>query len=184
MKYCSACGNTVRYRIPEQDDRLRYVCDSCGVIHYENPKVVVGTIPYWRDKVLLCRRAIEPQYGLWTLPAGYMENGESSLAGALRETYEEAGATLIDGQLYRLFDIPFINQIYLFYLSEMPAAHHSPGAESLETRLFTEEEIPWSELAFPVIHDVLKEFFADRDEGVFPVRAGLPFYRAKSERKE
>lgn len=184
MKFCSACGSPVSYRIPEMDDRLRYICDECGIIHYQNPKVVVGSLPVWQDKVLLCKRAIEPQYGLWTLPAGYMENGESTLSGAERETHEEAGAELINAQLYRLFDIPFINQVYLFYLAEMPTEKHSPGIESLETRLFAEHEIPWKELAFPVIHDVLKEYFADRKNGVFPVRSGLPVYRAVLKNKK
>lgn len=179
MKYCSACGKKVSYRIPENDDRLRYMCDHCGIIHYINPKVVVGSIPVWGDKVLLCRRAIEPQLGLWTLPAGFMENGETTLAGAERETHEEAGADIINGRLYRLFDIPFISQVYLFYLADMASDAHSPGIESLETQLFAEHEIPWQELAFPVIHDVLREYFEDRKTGVFPVRTGLPLYRAK-----
>lgn len=181
MKYCSACGKKVVYRIPENDDRLRYVCVNCNIVHYENPKVVVGSLPIWQDKILLCRRAIEPQLGLWTLPAGYMENGESTVDGAKRETFEEAGAQIVDATLYRLFDIPFINQVYLFYLARMPTSKHSPGIESLETRLFTEAEIPWQSLAFPVIHDVLKEYYADREKGEFPVRAGLPVYRAKPE---
>ncbi len=157
------------------------MCNSCGIVHYENPKVVVGSIPVWQNKVLLCRRAIEPQYGLWTLPAGYMENGETTLAGAKRETHEEAGADIINTQLYRLFDIPFISQVYLFYLADMSSGKHSPGIESLETALFEEKDIPWQDLAFPVIHDVLQEYFEDRKKGVFPVRTGLPMYRALPE---
>lgn len=179
MKYCSACGKKVSYRIPENDDRLRYMCDACGIIHYINPKVVVGSLPVWQGKILLCRRAIEPQLGLWTLPAGFMENGETTLAGAERETFEEAGAEIINGRIYRIFDIPFISQVYMFYLAEMADEKHSPGIESLETQLFDEQDIPWQELAFPVIHDVLREYFEDRKEGVFPVRTGLPQYRAK-----
>lgn len=181
MKYCSACGKPVSYRIPDMDDRLRYMCDHCGIIHYQNPKMVVGSLPVWQGKVLLCRRAIEPQLGLWTLPAGFMENGETTLAGAQRETFEEAGAAIENGRLYRLFDIPFISQVYLFYLADMTDGKHSPGAESLETALFDEADIPWQELAFPVIHDVLKEYFEDRKTGVFPVRTGLPVYRATPE---
>lgn len=180
MRFCSECGARVTQRIPEADDRLRYVCDHCGTIHYQNPKIVVGTLPVWEDKVLLCKRAIEPQYGLWTLPAGFMENGESTLAGAERETFEEAGATFANAHLYRLFDIPFINQVYLFYRVDMTSPEFSPGIESLEAGLFSEKEIPWDELAFPVIHDVLEEYFADRECGVFPVRTGLPTYRAKA----
>jgi len=181
LKYCSNCGKPISYRIPENDDRLRFMCNSCGIVHYENPKVVVGSIPVWQNKVLLCRRAIEPQYGLWTLPAGYMENGETTLAGAKRETHEEAGADIINTQLYRLFDIPFISQVYLFYLADMSSGKHSPGIESLETALFEEKDIPWQDLAFPVIHDVLQEYFEDRKKGVFPVRTGLPMYRALPE---
>ena len=180
MKFCSECGANVTERIPEADDRLRFVCDHCGTIHYQNPKIVVGALPVWEGKVLLCKRAIEPQYGLWTLPAGFMENGEGTLAGAERETFEEAGATFTNAQFYRLFDIPFINQVYLFFLGEMTVPEFSPGIESLEARLFDEDEIPWNELAFPVIHDVLEEYFSDRKAGVFPVRFGLPTYRAKA----
>lgn len=180
LKYCSECGKAISHRIPDLDDRLRFVCDHCGIIHYQNPKIVVGTLPVWKDKVLLCRRAIEPQYGLWTLPAGYMENGETTLAGAKRETFEEAGADIENARIYRLFDIPFINQVYIFYLADLASEDYSSGAESLETQLFKEKDIPWQELAFPVIHDVLKEYFSDRKKGDFPVRTGLPLYRAKA----
>lgn len=179
LKFCSDCGARVTHKIPEADDRLRFVCDHCGIIHYQNPKIVVGSLPVWEDKVLLCKRAIEPQYGLWTLPAGFMENGESTLDGAERETFEEAGAKFKNPVFYRLFDIPFIDQVYLFYRAELTVPEFSPGIESLEVRLFTEQEIPWSDLAFPVIHDVLQEYFADRKTGIFPVRSGLPTYRAK-----
>lgn len=183
MKYCSECGHKVTHRIPEMDDRLRFVCDHCGIIHYQNPKLVVGTVPVWEGKVLLCTRAIEPQYGLWTLPAGFLENGETTLAGAERETYEEAGALVKNSRLYRLFDIPFIDQVYLFYLADLSEKRFSPGCESLEVQLFEESEIPWQELAFPVIHDVLKEYFSDREKGVFPVRTGLPVYRPLNRKK-
>lgn len=177
MKYCSNCGAQVVQEIPAMDDRLRFVCKNCGVIHYQNPKLVVGTLPIWQEKVLLCRRAIEPQKQLWTLPAGFMENAEETLEGAKRETYEEAGAKLFNAQFYRLFDLPFINQVYIFYRAEMITGQHFPGIESLETQLFAEDEIPWSELAFPVVHDVLKEFFADRKAGQFMVRYGTPAYK-------
>ena len=177
MKYCSACGSTVSQKIPEMDDRLRYVCDSCGMIHYENPKLVVGTLAYYQDKVLMCKRAIEPRLGFWTLPAGFMENGESSTDGAKRETWEEAGARYEDSSLYRLFDIPYINQVYLFYLAELEYPDYEAGIESLAVELMTEEEIPWDDLAFPVIHDVLREFFDDRKRGEFIVRTGLPKFR-------
>lgn len=174
MPFCSACGHKTKPQIPDMDDRLRDVCTACGTIHYSNPKVIVGSVPCWQDKVLLCTRAIEPQKGLWTLPAGFMENGESTLDGAKRETLEEAGASFSEGQLYRLFDIPHINQVYLFYLAELDSPDFSVGVESLEVKFFTEDEIPWDALAFPVIKDVLKEYFEDRQAGVFPVRTGLP----------
>ncbi|CAA0119261.1 NADH pyrophosphatase [BD1-7 clade bacterium] len=179
MKFCSECGQQVTHKVPELDDRKRYVCDSCGVIHYQNPKVIVGSLPVWQDQVLLCRRAIEPRYGYWTLPAGFMENGETTLEGAIRETQEEAGALLKDGTLYRLFDIPMINQVYLFYLAELQTPGMDPGIESLEVRMFDEADIPWDELAFPVMNDVLKEFFDDRRKNQYPVRTGLPSFRLK-----
>ena len=161
------------------DDRLRDVCSACGFIHYQNPKMVVGCLPTWQDKVLMCKRAIEPQLGLWTLPAGYMENGESTLAGAQRETFEEAGATFSTAHLYRLFDIPYISQTYLFYRAELDSPDYSVGIESSDVRFFTQEDIPWESLAFPVVHDVLLEFFVDRKAGEFPIRTGLPTLRSK-----
>ena len=140
--------------------------------------MVVGSLSVWNDKVLLCKRAIEPQYGLWTLPAGFMENGETTLAGAERETMEEAGASFHNSKLYRLFDIPYINQVYLFYLADLKSADFASGVESLDTALFAEKDIPWDQLAFPVIHDILVEFFADRKTGHFPVRFGPPVNRS------
>ena len=176
MKYCSECGSKVTQKIPEMDDRLRYVCTNpnCEAIHYQNPKVVVGTLAYFGEEVLLCKRAIEPRLGYWTLPAGFMENGESTSDGAKRETWEEAGADYDQSDIYRIFDIPYINQVYMFYLAKLPKRHAVAGLESLDVGFFKEEEIPWKDLAFPVIHDVLKEFFADRQLGQFTVRAGLP----------
>jgi len=177
LKYCSDCGALVNQKIPECDDRLRFVCDGCGIIHYQNPKVIVGALPVWEGRILLCRRAIEPRLGFWTLPAGFMENGESTSVGASRETFEEAGATIHNLSFYRLFDIPYINQVYLFYLADLVSEKYSPGTESLEVALFDEKDIPWQELAFPVIHDVLKEYFADRKSSDFQVRFGLPSHR-------
>lgn len=179
MKFCCECGAKVKQEIPEMDDRLRFICPDCEIIHYENPKVVVGSVPVYQEKVLLCKRGIEPQKGLWTLPAGFMENGESTLEGARRETFEEAGASFRGGKLYRLFDIPYINQVYLFYLAELDSPEYSVGIESLEVGLYSEEEIPWDDLAFPIIHDVLKEYFKDRSEGEFKIRSGLPRYMMK-----
>ncbi len=173
MKFCSECGAKVVQKIPEGDDRLRYVCESCSLIHYQNPRVVVGCLPTVGDKVLLCRRAIEPRLGCWTIPAGFMENGETMLEGALRETREEAAAKVKNEQLYRLFDIPRLNQIYVFYLGELDG-DYGVGPESLESGLFAEEDIPWDELAFPTVTDVLTEYFSDRRTGAYPLRVSQP----------
>lgn len=170
MKFCSECGHPVSQRVPEGDDRLRFICDHCQTIHYQNPQIVVGCLPVYGRQVLLCRRAIEPRRGYWTLPAGFMENGETTLEGACRETWEEARARVENEVLYRLFDLPQINQVYMFYRAEMPAAEFAPGSESLEVRLFEEAEIPWDELAFPVVVQALKDFFADRATGQYKVR--------------
>jgi ADP-ribose pyrophosphatase YjhB (NUDIX family) len=170
MKYCSDCGQTVSKKIPEGDSQPRYVCDDCDTIHYQNPRIIVGTIPIIGEKVLLCRRAIEPRKGFWTLPAGFMENGETTLQGALRESWEEARANLANESLYRLFDLPYINQVYIFYRADLVDHSFSAGPESLDVALFTEDEIPWDEIAFPVVTDTLKELFEDRKTGVYPVR--------------
>lgn len=170
MKYCSECGHTVSQKIPEGDDRLRYVCDNCGAIHYQNPRLIVGTLPVYGDQVLLCRRAIEPRKGFWTLPAGFMENGETTVEGAVRESWEEARAKLSNEKLYRLFDLSYIDQVYMFYLADLVDGEFSAGPESLDVKLFNEADIPWDEIAFGVVVDTLKEFFADRKKGLFPVR--------------
>ncbi len=170
MKFCSECGQPVSKRIPEGDDRHRYVCDSCGAIHYQNPRIIVGTIPVYQQQILLCRRAIEPRKGFWTVPAGFMENGETTLQGALRESWEEARIKLEHGNLYRLFDLPYINQVYIFYLSELSEPVFDVGPESLEVSLFHEQDIPWDEIAFPVVKDALQEYLEDRKNNVFPVR--------------
>ncbi len=172
MKYCQHCAAPITHHVPPGDDKLRYCCISCGVVFYQNPNNIVGTLPLWQDKVLLCRRAIEPMRGKWTLPAGFMENGETTLHGAIRETLEEAGATVIpsDCSLYTLFNLPYINQVYLFFRAALRAPEFHAGEESLEVALFAEEEIPWSELAFPVVRITLEQYFTDRRRGIFPVR--------------
>ncbi|MBD2859206.1 NUDIX hydrolase [Spongiibacter sp. KMU-158] len=173
MNFCSECGSKVVEKIPAGDNRRRFVCDACDFIHYQNPRTVVGCLPVSGDKVLLCRRAIEPRLGYWTVPAGFMENGETMLEGALRETQEEAAATVKDETLYRLFDIPHINQVYVFFRGELDG-DYGVGPESLESRLFSEDEIPWSELAFPIVTDILLEYFEDRKTGEFPIRVTKP----------
>ena len=172
MKYCSQCGFAVAIKVPAGDDRPRHVCEACGSIHYSNPKVVVGCIPEWEDRILLCRRAIEPRYGLWTLPAGFMENGETTQQGAARETREEANARVEVGALYSLFNLPHINQVYLVFRSRLLDLDFGPGSESLEVRLFSEAEIPWSEIAFPVIQETLGLYFRDRSQGRFALHTG------------
>ena len=171
MKFCSHCGSdALRYDIPEGDNRPRYWCPNCATIHYQNPKIIVGAVPVWGDKVLLCKRAIEPRKGYWTLPAGFMENKESSAEGAARETWEEAAAKAINLDLYRIFDVPYISQVYLFYRCQIEDEIFGVGPESLETALFSEQEIPWDELAFPVVHEILTEYLSDRKTEHFPIR--------------
>ncbi len=170
MNFCSSCGESVELRIPEGDDRKRYVCVACGSIHYTNPRVIVGCLPVHEGRILLCRRAIEPRKNYWTLPAGFMENGETSAQGAARETWEEARAKGVGLQLYRLFDVPHISQVYMFYLCGIENGAHEPGPESLETALFAPEDIPWQEIAFPVVYEVLEEFLLDRKTSTYPVR--------------
>lgn len=166
MKYCPNCAATLTLKIPADDSRMRHVCESCGVIHYQNPRNVVGSIPVYGEQVLLCRRAIEPRHGFWTLPAGFMELGESTSHGAARETLEEAGAHVEIGPLYSLLNVPHAEQVHLFYLAKMPTATFAAGEESLEVALFHESEIPWNELAFPTVKQTLEWFFADRAAGV------------------
>lgn len=170
MKFCSSCGNTVILQIPAGDDRERFVCSSCEIIHYSNPRVIVGCVPVYEGKVLLCKRAIEPRKHYWTLPAGFMENGETSVEGAARETWEEARARVSNIDLYRVFDVPYISQIYMFYRCDLNDGVHGVGPESLATDLYAEKDVPWDKIAFPVVTQTLKEFFSDAATGQFPVR--------------
>lgn len=174
MKFCPNCANILSVKIPADDSRERYVCDACSSIHYQNPRNVVGSIPVYGEQVLLCRRAIAPRYGYWTLPAGFMELGESTGAGAARETLEEAGAIVEIGPLYSLLNVPHAEQVHLFYLANMTNANFSAGEESLEVALFHEHEIPWNDLAFPTIKQTLEWFFADRAAGI--LEAGNEFH--------
>jgi ADP-ribose pyrophosphatase YjhB (NUDIX family) len=169
MIFCPQCAAPTARVIPAGDNRLRDVCTRCNMVFYENPKMVVGTLPTWNEKVLLCRRAIEPRYGLWTLPAGFMELGESSEEGALRETQEEAGAEVTLGPLFSVFDVVQANQVHLFFLAEMVSDRLDPGPETLEARLFAEQEVPWDLLAFRSVRGSLERFFTDRQKGAFQV---------------
>lgn len=168
MKFCSACGTSkLEHRIPDGDTLPRFVCGECGTIHYQNPKIVVGCLPEWEGGVLLCKRAIEPRHGLWTLPAGFLENGETLMDGALRETLEEAHARVELGALYTVISLPQINQVYMMFRSRLLDLGFGPGAESLEVRLFDESEIPWESLAFRTITRTLRNYFLDRRQGAF-----------------
>lgn len=167
MKYCSYCAATVSFTVPSGDNLPRHVCDACGVIHYQNPKIVAGCIPTWDGKILICKRAIEPRYGKWTLPAGFMENGETVAQAAARETVEEAQARVVDLELYGLFNIPHVNQVYIMFRGELQKPSFAAGAESLDVRLVDEHEIPWEELAFPVIKRTLDLYLEDRRRGSF-----------------
>jgi ADP-ribose pyrophosphatase YjhB (NUDIX family) len=171
MKYCSACGaDRIELRVPAGDNLPRFVCAACGAIHYQNPKMVVGCLPEWEDQVLLCRRAIEPRRGWWTLPAGFLENNETVVAGAVRETLEEASARVAIGELYTMISLPHISQIYVMFRARLLDLDFGPGPESLEVRLFREDEIPWEDLAFRTIGRTLRNFFLDRRLGAFPTR--------------
>lgn len=156
-------------KIPEGDSVPRYVCEKCHTIHYQNPKVVVGCLPEWEGNILLCRRAIEPRYGLWTLPAGFMENGETTEQGALRETYEEARASVHLAGLFAVFSIPHISQVYMMFHGTLNDLNFGPGPESIDVRLFSEAEIPWDKLAFPVVHRTLWYYLEDRRKGKFEI---------------
>jgi len=166
MKFCSECGHPVALAVPEGDNRPRHVCTQCGTIHYQNPKMVIGSIPVWEKdgelRILLCRRAIEPRHGYWTLPAGFMENGETTLEAAVRETEEEAGANIELGKLFSVLNVAHVHQVHMFYLARLLDLDFAPGIESLDVQLFTEAEIPWRDLAFPTIRTTLELFFADR----------------------
>ncbi len=170
IKFCTSCGAEVGLRIPEGDDRQRFVCVSCETIHYINPRVIVGCVPVFEGRILLCKRAIEPRRGYWTLPAGFMENGETTVQGAARETWEEARARVSDLELYRIFDVPHISQVYMFYRCEVVDGAFGVGPESSDSGLFLEQDIPWDEIAFPVIRETLQEYFVDVTTGDFPVR--------------
>jgi ADP-ribose pyrophosphatase YjhB (NUDIX family) len=167
MNFCSHCGTPVEFRVPPGDSLPRHICPRCGEIHYLNPKLVIGCVAEWEDRILLCRRAIEPRYGLWTLPAGFMENGETTTQAALRETFEEACARVQIDALFSLVNVPYINQVHLFYRGQLLNTDFAAGSESLETALFFEAGIPWKELAFRSVELCLKAYFADRRAGRF-----------------
>ena len=169
-RFCSHCGEPVRIGVPEGDNRPRHICDACNTVHYHNPKIVTGCVATWEDRVLLCRRAIEPRHGLWTVPAGFMENGETTWEGAMRETLEEANARVAMQGLYLTVNLPHIDQVYMLFRARLLDLDFSPGEESLEVGLFGREQIPWKELAFPTVTLALEQFFADQEQGCYPSR--------------
>jgi ADP-ribose pyrophosphatase YjhB (NUDIX family) len=166
MKFCSACGAPVTLEIPDMDNRLRHVCTQCKTIHYQNPRIVAGTLPFYEDKILLCKRAIEPRLGYWTLPAGFMENEETTPAAAIRETLEEANARVELGQLLSIIDVPHISQVHMFFVGELSDLNYHSGPESLEVELFKEADIPWDEIAFPTVKRTLRHFLKARAERI------------------
>jgi ADP-ribose pyrophosphatase YjhB (NUDIX family) len=155
------------------------------VIHYQNPKMVVGCIPEWEGKVLLCKRAIEPRRGLWTVPAGFMENGETTYQGALRETLEEANARVEIESLYALYNIPHINQVYILFRARLLDLAFSAGAETLEAVLFAERDIPWEQLAFATVRNTLTHYYSDRKTGDYRFHMGTiePLARATPQQR-
>jgi ADP-ribose pyrophosphatase YjhB (NUDIX family) len=172
INFCNSCGKTVTHRIPEGDSLSRAVCDACGTIQYQNPKIVVGCLPTHGDRILMCKRAIEPRYGLWTLPAGFMENDESAAEGAAREALEEANARVEIEDLYTVYSIPHISQVYMMFRARLLDPDVSPGVESLEVKLVREDDIPWDQLAFAMVRRTLEHFLEDRRRGSFTVRFG------------
>ncbi len=172
IKHCRACGGDARYQTPADDNRDRATCTVCATIHYENPVNVVGTLPVWEDRVLLCRRNIEPRRGLWTLPAGFMELGESTAEGAVRETVEEAGANIELQELFTLLNVVRVGQVHLFYRARLLDTEFAPGPETIEAGLFAEADIPWEEIAFRTTKKTLEHFFADRRAGHFGTHVG------------
>ncbi|MCB1740715.1 MAG: NUDIX hydrolase [Gammaproteobacteria bacterium] len=165
MNFCSNCGASVSLQVPEGDNRERHVCVACGIVHYVNPRIVAGCLPVWEDKVLLCRRAIEPRHGKWTLPAGFMELGETTQEAAARETLEEACARVEVRGIHCVANIPRINQVYVIFHARLLDLEFGPGVESLEVSLRGESEIPWAEMAFPAIAQALSLYFDDRRVG-------------------
>lgn len=168
IRHCRQCGALVARRLPDDGDtKLRAICTACNTVHYENPLNVVGTVPHWGDKVLLCKRNIEPRWGKWTLPAGFMELNETTAEGAARETDEEAGAQIEMEGLFTLLNVSRVGQVHLFYRARLLSDVFNPGTETIEARLFAEDEIPWDEIAFRTVKETLEHYFADRKRGQY-----------------
>lgn len=172
IRHCRQCGHTVEKRLPDDGDtRERDICTACNTVHYINPLNVVGTVPWWDDRILLCKRNIEPRLGKWTLPAGFMEMGETTAQGAARETVEEAGAQFEIEDLFTVMSVPRVGQVHLYYRARLTSDQFDPGHETQEARLFREDEIPWEELAFRTVRETLQCYFADQRAGRFGTHA-------------
>ena len=172
IKHCKDCGAVVTYRTPDDGDtKSRAICTVCHIVHYENPLNVVGTVPYWGDKVLLCKRNIEPRWGKWTLPAGFMELHETVAEGAARETIEESGAQFEMEGFFSLVNVARVGQVHMFYRARLLSDVFDPGFETIEARLFAEDEIPWDEIAFRTVKETLERYFSDRRAGHFSIHA-------------
>jgi len=169
MNYCSHCGQTVRSKVPPGDNRPRFVCDGCAAIHYQNPRIVAGCVPEYQSAILLCRRAIEPRRGYWTVPAGFMELGESLADAAVRETWEEACARVEIGSLMAVVDVIHAEQVHVFFAAVMPMAEFAAGEETLETKLFQPDDLPWEEIAFPSVRIALEQTLSNRKTGYLGV---------------
>lgn len=180
IDYCDRCGSETQLTIPEGDQQPRHVCTNCDYIHYINPKIITGCLIEHEEKILLCRRAIEPQYGKWTLPAGFMENNETCSQGAARESYEEANANIRNIELYSVYDIPHISQVYMIYRAQLSDLDFYPGIESLEVMLFEKKDIPWTSLSFSVIRQVLIAYYQDKQTGNFTLKTGTITAEMKS----
>ena len=181
MRYCPQCGHAVNMTIPAGDNRLRAVCPSCEFIDYDNPRLITGTIPLYNGKILLCRRNIEPRLGFWTLPAGFMENQETTSEGALRETLEESGSTAICKQAFSMISIPRINQVHLFYIAELEKDDFHATEESSEVALFALDEIPWDELAFSSVTKTIEFFIEDHKKGQYDFHEDTIHFNTVSE---
>ena len=169
MNFCSNCGARVDFRIPPGDHLPRHICDNCNTIHYSNPRLVVGSIPRWEDKILLCKRAIEPRHGYWTLPAGFMEHNETLQQAAAREAHEEALADLAIGDFYSAVSVTVAGQVHVWFLSELVDGQYGVGEESLESELVHPKDIPWDALSFPSVEYALRRYVEDLEKGTFGV---------------
>ena len=172
MKFCSNCGNEVQITQIKGDNIPRHFCISCETVHYINPRIIVGCLAYWEDKVLLCSRSIEPQYGLWNVPGGFLENGESVEAGSVRELWEEANASVETPELLCVYSVPHVNMVYLHFIAKLSNLNFYPGEESLEAKLFRQQEIPWDDIAFNSTRFALEKYFANQQKNVNEVHVG------------